>query len=240
MSEGVSSSLPELDSLRAALGVSTADGPLTHALTHSTFAYENGGDDNERLEFLGDAVLGQAVTLMLYRAFPDAPEGELAKRRALIVSTPTLASIAEGLQLGDYLRLGRGEERTEGRKKPSLLADALEAVIGAVFLDAGHDAAHHLVAKLIGPLIDDPSTFQEVADPKTSLQEWCAAHSLPPARYDVDGDGPDHQRTFTAKVFIDHAAWEGVVVGEGVGSSKKAAEIDAAHHALRRVQGERA
>ncbi|MEX2441841.1 MAG: ribonuclease III domain-containing protein, partial [Pontimonas sp.] len=119
---------PDWDVLRRALGVSISDEALRHALSHSSYAYENGGEDNERLEFLGDAVLGQSVTALLYRHYPDLPEGELAKRRAAIVSTHALARVATDISLGHFLLLGRGEERTDGRAKPSLLADALEAV----------------------------------------------------------------------------------------------------------------
>ena len=119
--------------LLTAVGVDLSPDILQQALTHSSYAYEQGGLDNERLEFLGDSVLGQAITAALYHQFPDLPEGELAKRRASIVSTGALADVARGIELGDYLRLGRGEELTGGREKPSLLADALEALVGAIF-----------------------------------------------------------------------------------------------------------
>ena len=232
MTEGVTPSLPELDSLRTQLGVSLADEPLRHALTHSTWAYENGGHNNERLEFLGDAVLGQSVTLMLYTAFPDLPEGELAKRRAAVVSTQALASVADRIGLGSYLLLGRGEELTDGRAKPSLLADALEAVIGVVFVHDGADVADALVKRLMGPLIEDPTTFATHSDPKTALQELLHAKGYPAAVYEVTGEGPDHDRTFTASVSVDA---EGLPhpVATGQGSSKKAAEISAAAAAMK-------
>jgi ribonuclease-3 len=236
VTEGVSPALPELDSLRAQLGIALADEPLRHALTHSTWAYENGGDNNERLEFLGDAVLGQSVTLMLYTAFPDLPEGELAKRRAAVVSTQALASVAETIHLGSYLLLGRGEELTDGRAKPSLLADALEAVIGAVFLSEGAEAADRLVKTLIEPLIQNPRTFDTHSDPKTALQEWLHQHQYPAAQYQLTGEGPDHDRVFTAQVHIDHQDLVNPVA-TGVGSSKKAAEVQAAAAALAALQG---
>lgn len=236
MTEGVTPSLPELDSLRTQLGVSLADERLRHALTHSTWAYENGGENNERLEFLGDSVLGQSVTLMLYTAFPDLPEGELAKRRAAVVSTQALAAVAERIGLGNYLLLGRGEELTDGRAKPSLLADALEAVIGAVFLHEGSDVADALVKRLMGPLVEDPTTFAAHSDPKTALQELLHAQGHPSAVYEVTGEGPDHDRTFTAVVSV---AAEGLdnPLASGQGSSKKAAEINAAAAALTFLQG---
>lgn len=237
MSGGESNSLPKLDSLRAQLGVDIGDEQLLHALTHSTFAYENGVADNERLEFLGDAVVGQSVTSLLFHAFPDLPEGELAKRRAAIVSTQALAAVAEQVGLGEYLRLGRGEELTEGRKKPSLLADAVEAVIGAVYLAKGAEVAHQVVTRLLGPLVNNPQTFDEVVDPKTAIQEWLAAKQLPPARYEVVGDGPDHRRSFSAALYVDHPDFGASPVGRGEGSSKKSAEIAAAHAALRVLQG---
>ncbi len=232
MAEGVSDRLPELDSLRAALGVTIDDESLRHALTHSTWAYENGGDNNERLEFLGDAVLGQSVTAMLYGFFPDLPEGELAKRRAAIVSTTALAEVAQSLNLGDYLLLGRGEELTDGRAKPSLLADALEAVIGSVFLTSGAEEADGLVTRLFQPIIENPETFVHHSDPKTALQEFLQAQGLPTAVYSVEGDGPDHNRTFTAAVTIDHPDYASGPIATGVGSSKKNAEIQAAAQAL--------
>ncbi len=221
-----------LDELIARLGVAISHDALRHALTHSTWAYENTGPNNERLEFLGDAVLGQSITAMLYRRFPDLAEGELAKRRATVVSTQALAAVAQAIDLGSFLLLGRGEEQTDGRKKPSLLADALEAVIGAVFLDCGSEAADELVARLIGPVVDDPTTFDAAADPKTALQEWLAARSLPPPRYVVTDDGPDHQKTFDASVYVDHPKYSPEPVGRGSGSSKKHAEIDAARASL--------
>lgn len=228
---------PDWDVLRRALGVSVSDEALRHALSHSSYAYENGGEDNERLEFLGDAVLGQSVTALLYRHYPDLPEGELAKRRAAVVSTHALARVATDIGLGHFLLLGRGEERTEGRAKPSLLADALEAVIGAVFIEQGHQAADDVVVGLMGEMMRDPRTFDDTADPKTALQELAASRALPPPRYVLSEDGPDHQKTFTADAFIDCPQHSPGPVGRGVGSSKKLAEIDAARNALGALRG---
>ena len=228
---------PSLEQLTARLGVEISPDALRHALTHSTWAYENSGPNNERLEFLGDAVLGQSITAMLYRRFPDLAEGELAKRRAAVVSTHALAAVAQSIDLGSYLLLGKGEERTDGRNKPSLLADALEAVIGVVFLECGSDSADHLVTRLLGDIVDDPSTFDEAADPKTSLQELLAARSLPPPRYVVTDDGPDHQKTFDASVYVDHPKYSPHPVGRGQGSSKKHAEIEAARASLTFLSG---
>lgn len=236
MSQGATDSR-DWEAVRRALGVDLGDEALQHALTHSTWAYENGGPNNERLEFLGDAVLGQAVTALLYRHYPDLPEGELAKRRATVVSTQALARVAREIHLGEYLLLGKGEERTDGRHKPSLLADALEAVIGMVFLERGHQAADELVARLLGDIITNPDTFVHAADPKTTLQELAASRALPPPRYVVTEDGPDHQKTFMAQVFIDHPQHSPGPVGSGTGTSKKLSEIDAAHDALGRLRG---
>lgn len=229
--------LPDLDALRRAVSIDVTDQALLHALTHSTWAYENGGENNERLEFLGDAVLGLSVTTLLYRHYPELPEGELAKRRAVIVSTSALARVAQEIDLGQYLRLGRGEELTDGRQKPSLLADGLEALLGAVYLEAGHEAAGALVERLMGAAIADPETFEQPSDPKTTLQEWLAQHSLPPARYVLRDEGPDHQKTFHAEVYVDHPQHSPGPVGRGIGSSKKQAEIDAAHQALTGLRG---
>ena len=228
---------PDWESLRRALGVSVSDESLRHALTHSTWAYENGGPNNERLEFLGDAVLGQAVTALLYRHYPDLPEGELAKRRATVVSTQALAGVARAVDLGSFLLLGRGEERTDGRNKASLLADALEAVIGVVFIEQGHQVADELVESLLGETIRNPETFVQAADPKTTLQELAASRALPPPRYVLTDDGPDHDKTFMAEVFIDHPQHSPGPVGRGQGPSKKVSEINAARDALAALRG---
>ena len=224
--------VPPLAVLLESLGVEVGPDILVVALTHSSSAYENGGHDNERLEFLGDSVLGQAITAALYHRFPDLPEGELAKRRASIVSTTALAEVARSINLGDFLRLGRGEELTGGRDKPSLLADALEAVIGAVFLDQGPQAATALVERLMGSFVDDADRRSETSDPKTALQELAAKKNLGIPRYNIRDDGPDHQKVFTAEVFLDFFPPDRGPAGRGSGSSKKAAELAAASAAM--------
>ena len=161
------------------LGVDIDPELLALALTHRSWAYENGGvPHNERLEFLGDSVLGQAVTVRLFRAHPELDEGALAKRRAAVVSTVALAEVARGIDLGAYVKLGRGEEQTGGREKDSILADTMEAVFGATYLSAGPDAASDLVLRLIEPLLSDPDRYGAAVDPKkesvsmTVFREW--------------------------------------------------------------------
>ena len=208
------------EDLTETLGVDIDAELLSLALTHRSFAYENGGQPhNERLEFLGDAILGQAVTVHLFRQHPELDEGSLAKRRAGVVSTVALAEVARGMGLGDHLRLGRGEDQTGGRDKDSILADTMEAVIGATYLSAGADAATDLVLRLVAPLMADPERYGAAMDPKTSLQELAARLGHAPPTYVVDADGPDHLRVFTATVTV------GDVAGSGRGSSKKQAEM---------------
>ncbi|GAB3608262.1 ribonuclease III [Humibacter ginsengiterrae] len=212
------------DELQARLGVRIAPELLTLALTHRSFAYEHGGiPNNERLEFLGDSILGQAVTVKLYRDYPRLEEGGLAKRRASLVSSVALAEVARGIGLGEFVLLGRGEASSGGADKSSILADTVEAIIGAVYLDAGGEVATALVLRLIEPLLDDPDRFGAAMDPKTSLQELAARHSAPPPQYVVTDTGPDHNKTFHARVTV-----EGVVTATGEGTSKKNAEMAAA------------
>lgn len=209
--------------LASILGVPVEHRLLELALTHRSFSYENGEiPHNERLEFLGDSVVGQAVTVRLYRDFPDVDEGELAKQRASLVSTVALAEAAALIDLGAFVRLGRGEELTGGREKASILADTFEAVIGAVYLSAGQDATTTLVLRLLKPLFDDPDRVGAALDPKTALQELATSRGLEAPSYTVDGTGPDHARVFTAVVTV------GAVSATGTGSSKKQAEMAAA------------
>ncbi|MCI4657278.1 ribonuclease III [Cryobacterium zhongshanensis] len=216
--------------LVAALGVQIDEGLLALALTHRSFAYENGGvPTNERLEFLGDSILGQAVTVMLYRTYPLLDEGDLAKRRASLVSSVALAEIARGLGLGAYIRLGRGEILTGGRDKSSILADTVEALIGAVYLDTGADAATAFVLRLIAPMLNDPGHFGVSMDPKTSLQEAAARLDAGVPVYAIAESGPDHSKVFIATVTV------GVVVATGEGTSKKHAEMAAALEAWNRL-----
>ncbi len=181
---------------------------------------------NERLEFLGDAVLGLVVTDHIYRAYSELPEGELAKVRASVVNSAVLAEVASGLQLGSAVFLGKGEETSGGRSKPSILADAMEAVIGAVYLDGGWDAASELVLRLLADRIDEAVQGPGGNDFKTRLQELAtrAFDTLP--RYEVDEEGPDHAKRFFAVVYVG-----GEERGRGEGRSKKQAEQEAAREA---------
>jgi ribonuclease-3 len=210
--------------LAVELGVPLGPELLQLALTHRSFAYENGGlPHNERLEFLGDSILGQAVTVMLYNENPDLDEGELAKRRASLVSSVALAEVARSIELGQYIRLGRGEELTGGHDKSSILADTVEAIIGAVYLDCGGEIATAFVLRLIRPLLDDPERFGAAMDPKTSLQELSSHLGRGFPSYSVTDSGPDHSKRFHATVSLG-----GENVAAGDGTSKKQAEMSAA------------
>ncbi|MFN3707177.1 ribonuclease III [Microcella sp.] len=215
---------PDRSALSAALGVTIDPELLELALTHRSWAYEHGGvANNERLEFLGDSILGQAVTVMLYSSYPDLDEGELAKRRASLVSAVALAEVARSIGLGDHLKLGKGEELTGGRGKSSILADTVEALIGAAYLDCGGEEATALVLRLIDPLLADPARFGAAMDPKTSLQELVASLGRSAPVYEVVDAGPDHSKVFTATVVVD-----GEGIATGTGTSKKQAEMAAA------------
>jgi ribonuclease III len=215
-----------------ALDVELPGGLLALALTHRSYAYEHGGlPTNERLEFLGDSVLGLVVTDELYRRYPELPEGRLAKLRASVVNMTSLAGVARRLGpggLGPHLLLGRGEETTGGRDKDSILADALEALIGAVHVGAGLETAAALVHRLFDPLLDTAATRGAGLDWKTSLQELGATLGLGAPVYRVEDDGPDHAKTFTAAVLLASE-----VRGRGTGRTKKAAEQEAAEAAWR-------
>ncbi len=218
---------PEGTDLLRALDAGLSPALLERALTHRSFAYENGGlPTNERLEFLGDAVLGLVVTDALFRGYPDLPEGHLAKLRAAVVNMRALAGVARGLHLGDYIRLGRGEEGTGGRDKSSILADTLEAVIGAVYIERGLTEAGALVHRLFDPVIARSARLGAGLDWKTSLQELTAAGVLGVPEYHVEESGPDHQKSFRAQVRVG-----GRMYGSGEGRSKKEAEQQAAEAA---------
>jgi ribonuclease-3 len=225
--------------LEDALGVRLPDGLLTLALTHRSYAYEHGGlPTNERLEFLGDSVLGLVVTDELYRSQPDLPEGTLAKLRASVVNMTSLAGVARSLGdggIGPHLLLGRGEETTGGREKDSILADALEALIGAIHLGGGLGTASAIVHRLFDPLLADAATRGAGLDWKTSLQELGAARGLGQPSYRIEDDGPDHAKVFTAEVVL-----AGEVRGSGTGRTKKAAEQEAAEMAWRSLTAENA
>jgi ribonuclease-3 len=206
---------------------------LRNALTHRSFAFENDLAQhltNERLEFLGDAVLGIAVTDIAFRAFPDLSEGQLAKLRAATVNMATLADVARGLDLGEQVLLGKGEEMSGGREKSSILADALEAVLGAIYLDQGLQASFGLVDRLFWPRMVAYVRGEGDRDYKTSLQELSAQDLGRLPEYRVRERGPDHQKEFTATVFL-----AGREFGMGVGRSKKEAEQRAAREAYGRL-----
>jgi ribonuclease-3 len=214
------------------LGVVIDPELLELALTHRSYAYEHGGlAHNERLEFLGDSILGQAVTVMLYRDNPTLDEGELAKRRASLVSSVALSEVARAIGLGAHVRLGKGEELTGGRDKSSILADTVEAIIGAAYLSLGGEKATALVLRLIVPLMDNPERFGAAMDPKTSLQELAARLGRGLPNYQVTDSGPDHSKRFHATVLLGK-----VEIATGDGSSKKQAEMAAALDAWTQLQ----
>jgi ribonuclease-3 len=215
---------PPLSDLAARLEVDIDPALLERSVTHRSYAYENGGlPTNERLEFLGDSVLGLVVTDTLYRTHPDLPEGQLAKLRAAVVNAKALAGIGRELGLGQHLLLGRGEETTGGRDKSSIVADTVEAVLGAVYLDQGLEVATALIHRLFDPLIAESAGLGAGLDWKTSLQELCAAQGLGVPEYVVDESGPDHMKAFRARVRVG-----GELHGDGRGGSKKEAEQEAA------------
>ncbi len=189
-----------------------------------------GTESNERLEFLGDSVLGLVVTDFLFHGLPPLAEGELAKARAAIVSAESLSKVAADLGLGSALLLGRGEESSGGRSKPSLLADALEAVIGAVYIDSGFDTARRFVLDILGDRIAASVAEPGLDDHKGRLQELTARLGLEPPRYLVADTGPDHAKHFVARVFVGHEC-----LGDGEGRSKKQAEQAAARVAATAV-----
>lgn len=204
------------------------------ALTHRSYCAEHPGtESNERLEFLGDAVLSMAVTEHLYRSFPDRAEGELSPIRAAVVSQARLAEAARGIDLGSVIRLGKGEEQMGGRDRPSILADAVEALFGAVYIDGGWDQAQPVVATVMAPVLAT-TLATPATDSKSRLQELAAeqfANAVP--TYALTSTGPDHDKRFRAKVFI-----AGRVMGEGQGRSKKEAEQAAAGAALAVLAGD--
>ncbi|MBS6029957.1 MAG: ribonuclease III [Kocuria sp.] len=216
--------LPDSGELLERLGVDIDTETLRIALTHRSYAYEHTGElHNERLEFLGDAVLQLAVTDEIYHRYPDWDEGRLAKLRASVVSARALAGVARTLGLGPHIRLGKGEIRTHGSEKASILADTTEAVIGAVYESQGPVPARDLVLRMMVPLLEDTRVLHEGKDWKTQIVELVAQHGLGTVRYEVKGTGPDHERHFTADAVVN-----GEVLGHGEGTSKKAAERAAA------------
>jgi len=223
---------PSTEPLEEAFGVPLEPELLERALTHRSYAYENGGlPTNERLEFLGDSVLGVVITSALFHNHPDLPEGQLAKLRASVVNMHALADVARTLGpqgLGPHLLLGKGEETTGGRDKASILADTLEALLGAIYLEHGLDTASEVIHRLFDPLMAESAGRGAALDWKTSLQELTAALGLGVPDYVIDDAGPDHAKTFTAWVVV-----AGERYGGSDGRSKKQAEQRAAAAAWR-------
>jgi len=220
--------------LESALGHEfTEPALLTQALVHRSYCAENPEvESNERMEFLGDAILGLSVTVHVYDEYPDLPEGELAKLRASVVNAEVLAAVALEIDLGPALHLGKGEDASGGRTKPSILADAVEAVIAAVYLDGGWDAADRLVLALVGDRIREGAAGPGDDDYKTRLQELAAQQFDQLPRYQIRAEGPDHSKRFFAAVTI-----AGETRGEGEGRSKKQAEQAAARAAWQALAG---
>ena len=218
---------PPRQKLLDALGVELPEDLLTLAVTHRSYAYEHGGlPTNERLEFLGDAVLGLTITDELFHRHPDRSEGDLAKLRASVVNTHALADVGRHLTdegLGAHLLLGRGEMTTGGADKSSILADGMESLLGAVYLHHGIGIARDVIMRLFGGLLDTAPTLGAGLDWKTSLQELTAARNLGSPSYVVSSTGPDHDKEFTAVVIVMATEY-----GTGIGRSKKEAEQKAA------------
>ncbi|QGU07735.1 Ribonuclease 3 [Corynebacterium occultum] len=219
--------------LREHIGVELSDELLRLSLTHRSFANENGHlPNNERLEFLGDAVLGLSVATQLYVQYPSRPESDISKMRASIVSRYGLADIAREINLGEHILLGRGELVTEGRNKESILADTTEAILGAIYLQYGFETARDAVLRLFKEKIDNATSTGVHQDWKTMLQERLAERKFPMPIYESTSVGPDHERVFTAKVIVGEKD-----LGTGVGQNKKLAEQEAARLAYRALRG---
>jgi ribonuclease-3 len=197
---------------------------LELALTHRSFSYEAGGlPTNERMEFLGDSVLGLVVTDELYEKFPDLDESRLSPLRSGVVNMRALAQVARDINLGQYLRIGKGEEATNGRDKNSILADSFEALVGAIYLDHGYTKTAEIVLNLLRPVIDSAQSSGAALDGKTALQELAASLGLTSPEYEIGESGPDHDKSFTAIAILS-----GVRYPQGVGKSKREAEQAAA------------
>ncbi|MEY4491799.1 MAG: hypothetical protein RL085_210 [Actinomycetota bacterium] len=218
----------KLDSLSEKLGVEIDRELLKLAMTHRSYSYEHGNiPNNERLEFLGDSVLGFVVTSHIYETLTDLAEGEMTKVKNAVVSARALAVVAGELGIGEYLLLGKGELATDGRNKPNLLADAFEAILGAAYMSSGFDAARQLVEKFVFPLLDNPDEIRANSDPKTTLQERIQALGRGTPTYKTRFEGPDHNRDYFSILLIN-----GEEISHGEGRTKKSAETAAAVKAL--------
>ena len=223
-----------LDALGKSLGVEIEPQLIELALTHRSYSYENGrGPNNERLEFLGDAILGFLVTSHIHDHFSDMDEGNLTKLKNAVVSAPALAQAASSINLGEYLLLGKGEIQTGGREKMNLLADTFEAVLGAAYVSKGLEAAKTIVDQHILPLLDSAEDLLLSADPKTTFLESMQQQGKAVPVYQTTHEGPDHDRTFFANLLID-----GQVIASASGRSRKQAETNAAIKALSGSTGE--
>jgi ribonuclease-3 len=217
--------------LVARLGVELSEEILKQAITHRSFSYENGGiPTNERLEFLGDSVLGIVITDELYRKNPDAQEGQLAKLRAAVVNAKALADVARTLGLGEFLLLGKGEEATGGRDKSSILADAVEAILGAIYVEHGLEKSGEVILQLFAPILAASAELGAGLDWKTSLAELVNSKSLGVIEYVIEQSGPDHDKRFSAQVKVGQDLY-----GNGEGKSKKEAEQHAAASAYTEI-----
>ena len=221
-----------LDQLSLKLGVEIEPQLLELALTHRSYAYENGGiPNNERLEFLGDSVLGFVVTVHIHDSFAELSEGDLTKLKNSVVSAKALAFVANKLGLGEYIRLGKGETQTGGRTKANLLSDTFEALLGAAYVSKGLAAASGIIERLVFPLLLDRDSLLANADPKTNLQEIAKRLNRGEVRYETSFKGPDHNRTFFTAVFMGRSS-----MGEGSGRSRKTSETAAAIVALNNLR----
>lgn len=215
------------------LGISIEADLLELALTHSSYAYENGKTpNNERLEFLGDSVLGFVVTGHVFSANPEMDEGSLSRLRSATVSAKTLALAANQIGLGEFIRLGKGEIATGGQTKTNILADTFEAIIGAAFLSGGLDAAKTIIDSLVLPLLSSEAELLETSEPRTVLSELLKSQGKSDATFEVTHEGPDHERTFFAEVIVD-----GVGIAKGSGRTRKSAEAASAIAALKTLRG---
>ena len=227
---------PDTTQLMKMWGVDLDASMRTLALTHRSWAFEHNTGHNERLEFLGDSVLGFIAADWLYEQFPEDTEGDMSKIKAASVSEKALASVARELDLGSYIRLGVGEERTGGREKDSILSDTVEALIAATYLQYGIDTTRAVVERHIVPLIRTATTLGPALDWRTAFEEQARAMDVPNVealRYEISAEGPDHARVYTAQLYLAQDFW-----GEGAGTSQKAAKLAACEDAYRRLTGE--
>ena len=226
---------PNVTALLAAWGVEISAELCTLALTHRSWAFEHDSSHNERLEFLGDSVLGFIAADWIYREFPENSEGEMSKVKAASVSEKALAMVARQLHLGEFVRLGVGEERTGGREKDSILSDTVEALIAATYLEHGMRVARRIVEHHIVPVIQTASRLGPALDWRTAFEEKAREMGVPHVddlRYEMIGEGPDHARVYTAKMYLADIFW-----GEGTASSQKAAKLAACADAYHRLTG---